>query len=258
VGASSWTSSVAGSSSDRKRSGWRTVWANTNSAYSTTDAIAANVSCVGVKVGPGELVVSAGRTRQTVASVMTVANAVAVPSALNVATCRLRVNTTRQSPTTPLHVIIAAAKTVSRARLSVSDPPDAISVTMSPASMTVTATARISDPSGSPTRCATTSAWYTDVRTAPASTIATATRTASPGLRPHVAASASRATTGTMSNQGTVRTSSRVFSTASPIAENLRAESLAVLERALSLDLGHGGGSVMRDIQSDPTTLLRS
>ena len=66
------------------------------------------------------------------ASVMTVANAVAVPSALNVATCRLRVDTTRQSPTTPLHVIIAAAKTVSRARLSVSDAPEAMSVTIEP------------------------------------------------------------------------------------------------------------------------------
>jgi hypothetical protein len=53
----------------------------------------------------------------------TVANAVAVPSALKVATCRLKVDTTRQSPTTPLQVIIAAAKTVSRARLSVSDLP---------------------------------------------------------------------------------------------------------------------------------------
>ncbi len=58
-----------------------------------------------------------------------------------------------------LHVIIAAANTVSRASVSVSGPPEAMSVTMRPTSMTVTATARTSEPPGSPTRWATTSAW---------------------------------------------------------------------------------------------------
>jgi hypothetical protein len=55
-------------------------------------------------------------------------------------------------------VIITAAKTVSRARVDVSASPVAISVTIRPTSMAVTATARISVPKGSPTRCATTSA----------------------------------------------------------------------------------------------------
>ena len=62
-------------------------------------------------------------------------------------------------PTIPLSVIITAAKTVSRASVAVSEEsPDTISVTISATSMTVTATARTSDPNGSPTRWATTSA----------------------------------------------------------------------------------------------------
>ena len=61
----------------------------------------------------------------------------------------------------PLQVIITAAKTVSRASEAALSPPDAISVTISATSMTVTASARISVPNGSPTRWATTSAWWT-------------------------------------------------------------------------------------------------
>jgi hypothetical protein len=56
----------------------------------------------------------------------------------------------------PLHVIITAANTVSRARVAVSESLDTISVTISPTSMIVTATASTSDPKGSPTRWATT------------------------------------------------------------------------------------------------------
>ena len=56
-------------------------------------------------------------------------------------------------------MIITAAKTVSRASVAVSSaPPETISVTISATSITVTATARTSEPNGSPTRCATTSA----------------------------------------------------------------------------------------------------
>ena len=58
----------------------------------------------------------------------------------------------------PLTLIITAAKTVSRASVEASSAPVTISVTMSATSITVTATARISDPNGSPTRWATTSA----------------------------------------------------------------------------------------------------
>jgi hypothetical protein len=58
----------------------------------------------------------------------------------------------------PLHVIMTAANTVSRARVDVSPLPETIKVTIRPTSITVTATARTSEPKGSPTRCATISA----------------------------------------------------------------------------------------------------
>ena len=93
-------------------------------------------------------------------------------------------------------MIIAAAKTVSRARVAVSGPPDTIRVTMRATSMIVTATARTSEPKGSPTRWATTSAWCTAARTAPARTSATMAASTSGGFRPHVAASTTSATTG--------------------------------------------------------------
>jgi len=93
-----------------------------------------------------------------VARVATVASAVAVPSALKVAKRRRRAPTSSDRPTMPLQVIITAANTVSRASVAVSEPPETISVTISATSITVTATASTSDPNGSPTRCATTSA----------------------------------------------------------------------------------------------------
>ena len=58
----------------------------------------------------------------------------------------------------PFVVIINAANAVSLASVAASLPPDAISSTMRATSMTVTAAASTSDPNGSPTRCATTSA----------------------------------------------------------------------------------------------------
>ncbi len=51
-----------------------------------------------------------------------------------------------------------AEKIVSRARPACSGPPLSIIETISATSITVTETARISVPNGSPTRCATTSA----------------------------------------------------------------------------------------------------
>ncbi len=56
------------------------------------------------------------------------------------------------SPRIPLQVIMTAAKTVFRASDAVPGPPATMSVTIRPTSMTVTATARTSDPIGSPTR----------------------------------------------------------------------------------------------------------
>ena len=58
----------------------------------------------------------------------------------------------------PLQVIITAPKTVSRASVPVFGPPETIRVTISATSITVTATASTSEPNGSPTRWAITSA----------------------------------------------------------------------------------------------------
>jgi len=107
-----------------------------------------------VNSGPGALVVNVGSTSVITASVDTVASAVAVPSALNDATCPRRAPTSTHSPRIPLHVIIAAANTVSRARVALPALSETISVTIKPTSMTVTATARTSEPNGSPTRWA--------------------------------------------------------------------------------------------------------
>src|SRR5918996_6470633 len=150
----------------------------TKSPYSAIEATAANASWAAENSGPGVLVVNRGKTRLRVASVDTVARAVAVPSALNDATRRRSAPTTRQRPTTPLQVIITAAKTVSRASVAVSDDsPDTISVTINATSITVTATARTSEPNGSPARCATTSAWCTAARTPAARKAPTTTST---------------------------------------------------------------------------------
>ena len=147
-------------------------------------------------VGPGELVVNAGKTRHSVASVITAANAPPLPAAWNSTTWWRTAPTSNDSPTMPLQVIITAAKTVSRASVAVCGPPEAVMLRISPTSMTVTATARISDPYGSPTRCATTSAWCTATSTAPTRTIATSAMSTGPSVRPHTSTSSSRATTG--------------------------------------------------------------
>jgi hypothetical protein len=56
-------------------------------------------------------------------------------------------------------MIMTAANTVSRASPAVSAPPPSMTETISATSITVTATASTSVPNGSPTRCATISAW---------------------------------------------------------------------------------------------------
>jgi hypothetical protein len=70
-------------------------------------------------------------------------------------------------------------------------------------SMTVTAVASTNDPNGSPTRCATTSAWCTAANTAPIRNTASTAASAGPGFEPHVNASATRATKGTTTFQDT-------------------------------------------------------
>ena len=108
--------------------------------------MAANASCGGENRGPSALEVKVGSTRLSVASDTTVARAAPVPSGLKCATWKRRAPASRASPTIPLAVIITAAKTVSRASDSAFGPPDAISVTISATSMTVTATARTREP----------------------------------------------------------------------------------------------------------------
>jgi len=138
-----------------------------------------------------------GTTRQSVDNVATVANAPPVPSALNETTDPRRVPATIERPTMPLDVMITAANTVSRASVSAAAAPAIISVTMSATSITVTATARTSDPNGSPTRCATTSAWCTALSTAPARKTVTPATTSGDRVLPHAIPSTTTAPMGT-------------------------------------------------------------
>src|SRR3954470_9092864 len=73
-----------------------------------------------------------------------------------------------------------------------------MSITISPTSMMVTATARISEPNGSPTLCATTSAWCTAATIPPTSALATTASTAQLSCSNHAPTSTSSATTGTV------------------------------------------------------------
>ncbi len=59
----------------------------------------------------------------------------------------------------PLQMTMIAEKIVSRGSVAFSGPPVKVSVTISATSMIVIEIARTSVPNGSPTRCATTSAW---------------------------------------------------------------------------------------------------
>src|SRR3954468_4793453 len=103
----------------------------------------------------------------------------------------------------PLQVIITAAKTVSRASDAVFGPPESISVTISATSMMVTATASTSEPKGSPTRWATTSAWCTAASTAAASTSATTATRRGARCRPQVSPRTTRARSGPATTQDT-------------------------------------------------------
>ena len=53
-------------------------------------------------------------------------------------------------------------------------------------SITVTAAASTNDPNGSPTRCATTSAWCTAANTPPMRNAASTTASTGPGVKPNV------------------------------------------------------------------------
>jgi hypothetical protein len=102
--------------------------------------------------------VKVGNTRHSVDSAVNVAKAARAPSALNSTTCVRTVATNKDTPMTPEQVMITAENTVSRAKADAFSPPETIKVTIRATSMTVTATARTSEPNGSPTRWATISA----------------------------------------------------------------------------------------------------
>jgi len=125
--------------------------------YNVRDTTPANTSCDFENVGPGVDVVKVGSTSVSVTSAASVASAGLVPSIRNAITWCRNPPTSKHNPTTPVQTIITAAKTVSRA--SAVGPPESIIDTTSATSITVTAIARTSEPKGSPTRCATTSAW---------------------------------------------------------------------------------------------------
>ncbi len=198
VGASACSSITPSSVTGRKKSRCRTVWVKTNIAYRARDASAANASCGPENSGPGVLVVNVGSTSVRVASVITVASAPPLPSALNSVVPCLSAPSSRATPTMPFVVIMTAAKTVSRASDDASGPPDTISVTIRATSMIVTATARTSDPNGSPTRSATTSAWCTAASTVAASTTATSATSTGARSRPQARTSSSTPSTGVM------------------------------------------------------------
>ena len=69
-----------------------------------------------VYVAPGELVVNAGSTSDSVASVISAASAELAPSIRNVCSRWRSAPTSRQTPTTPLQMIMTVANTVSRGR----------------------------------------------------------------------------------------------------------------------------------------------
>ncbi len=123
------------------------------------------------------------------ASAIRVASAEPVPSGLKSARWWRSAPTSSDNPTMPLMLIMIAAKTVSRARPEVSLSPVIISVTISATSMTVTATAKRSDPNGSPTLWATTSAWCTAASTAPIRNAAMTGTSGPARSRPQVATS---------------------------------------------------------------------
>ena len=96
----------------------------------------------------------------------------------------------------PLHTIITAAKTVSRARSAFSTGAAIITETISATSIMVTATASTIVPNGSPTRCATTSAWYTAAKTVVMSAIPAAAASTSATVPLNVAKSTNQANVG--------------------------------------------------------------
>jgi hypothetical protein len=99
-----------------------------------------------------------GRTSVSTVSVLSVASEALTPDCWNVCSPWRSAPIRMQAPTSPLRMIITAANTVSLASVAELGPPCSMSVTISPTSITVTASASINEPYGSPTRWAISSA----------------------------------------------------------------------------------------------------
>ncbi len=95
---------------------------------------------------PGELVVNDGSTSDSVASATSTARLDDALSMRYVCSWWRRPPTSRHKPTTPLQMIITAAKMVSRGSSALSAPPPSIIETISATSITVTASASTSVP----------------------------------------------------------------------------------------------------------------
>ncbi len=98
-------------------------------------------------------------------------------------------------------MIMTVAYIVSRARAALLAPPASMTDTISDDSMAVTASARTSVPNGSPTRCATISAWCTAATTAPTSATPQAMPSSAPNGSFSAAASSPTASSGTITGQ---------------------------------------------------------
>ena len=124
--------------------------------------------------------VRVGSTSDKVARVTNAARAGPAPSMRNDCSPCARAPSSTEMPTTPLTMIITAAKMVSRASPALSGPPASMTLMISATSITVMATASTRVPKGSPTRWATTSAWCTEAITVPISAIAQAATSSAP------------------------------------------------------------------------------
>jgi len=104
-------------------------------------------------------------------------------------------------PTTPVQMSMTAAYTESRASVALSAPPASIIDTTSPTSITVIASARTRVPKGSPTRCATTSAWWTAATTTESRAVAHASASTGCGGRQRLVPRSTIDATGTATVQ---------------------------------------------------------
>ena len=119
---------------------------------------AAKTSWVSLKVGPGLEVVKEGRTKLRTLRDAMAAKAGTAPSGLKVENFSRKDLITIEAPKIAPVVIMIAAKTVSLARFCVLSGFSITRTIIIPTSMIVTAAARISEPKGSPTLRAITSA----------------------------------------------------------------------------------------------------